>query len=371
MAPTDPIEDLPDTEETYHESSDEDFNPAAAPPDESSSSSSSDEGDGSTKRDPQKRKRKRKAPSPIDLDSGDEVTLEAARKRKAKKRKGNNKTSNDEDILLFSDDEGGEGGLVKTRAQRRVEQKERRPLARTDGATVDVDALWAQMSATPLKPLYSTSTLKGIDGEATKVQDTAMGGTNGALIAVEESDLVAVKRIYTFAGQRTTEEQQIPRSSLDKYLAEGWKAVDLPAQGIADEESAKDTTTTDSRPKIRRPLRRPSRFDPNPTGQVRGLAPEHQLTWPRQTTKSVQADQENMPAPEAPRIQRPEKAQKLNVVDKSRHDWTKYVDKEGIAEELDEHEKTKEAYLGRMDFLASVEAKREEERLRMKSKATS
>jgi hypothetical protein len=47
-------------------------------------------------------------------------------------------------------------------------------------------------------------------------------------------------------------------------------------------------------------------------------------------------------------------------------DWTGFVDKEGIAEELDTHGKTKEAYLGRMEFLAGVEARREEERKRVK-----
>jgi hypothetical protein len=72
-----------------------------------------------------------------------------------------------------------------------------------------------------------------------------------------------------------------------------------------------------------------------------------------------------MPPPELPG-KRPDKAQKLNVVDKSRMDWTGFVDKEGIADELDTHGKTKEAYLGRMEFLAGVEARREDERMRVK-----
>lgn len=114
MAPSDPTEDLPDAEENYHESSDEDFNPEVARADEVSSSSDEDEVD--TKK---PRKGKRKAIETEDLDSGDEVTIEAARKRKAKKRKGG-KAQHDEDII-FSDDEGGDGGLIKTRAQRATE----------------------------------------------------------------------------------------------------------------------------------------------------------------------------------------------------------------------------------------------------------
>jgi hypothetical protein len=112
MAPLDPLEDLSDLEKDYHESSDEDFNPIAAPVDESASSS-----DEEAEAKPVKAKAKRKAPGDDALDSGDEVTIDAIRKRRAKKRKG----QHDDDDLILSADEGGEGGLIKTRAQRRVE----------------------------------------------------------------------------------------------------------------------------------------------------------------------------------------------------------------------------------------------------------
>lgn len=114
MAPIDPIDDLSDAEANYHESSDEDFNPTAVPADEPSDSS--DEEDAPAAK-PTKSKRKRKAADDEELDSGDEVTIEAARKRKSKKRKGDKA---DEDDLILSDDDA-EGGLIKTRAQRRVE----------------------------------------------------------------------------------------------------------------------------------------------------------------------------------------------------------------------------------------------------------
>jgi len=115
---------LPDTfqyvseeENNYHESSDEDFNPATLAAEASSSSEDDDRAEPSGL-DTAPRKRKRKVLSPIELDSGDERTIEAAKKRKARKKDG----GDDGDTgLLFSDDEGGEGGLIKTRAQRRVE----------------------------------------------------------------------------------------------------------------------------------------------------------------------------------------------------------------------------------------------------------
>jgi hypothetical protein len=348
-------EDVDNTNDIYHESSDEDFNPETAPVEEASSSEDEDH----VTIEPTQRKGKRKAPADDALDSGDEVTIQTARKKRAKRKKKGSK--DDEEDLIVSDEEGGEGGLIKTRAQRRVEGKERRPLARTEGATVDVDALWAQMTAAPLKPLQSS-----LSKEPDALKDYVP--VVNIPVAVEEEQQLTVKKVYTFAGQDTTEEKQIPRSHLDKYLEDGWKTLDAPVAATPVEETPTDSSQPTGS-KVRRPLRRPSRFDPNPTGYVRALAPEYQLSWPRTATAATPAEQENADVPpEAPKA-KPEKAQKLNVVDKSRMDWTGFVDKEGIAEELDTHGKTKEAYLGRMEFLAGVDARREEERRNLKIKA--
>jgi hypothetical protein len=334
--------------EKYDESQDEDFNPDDAPQEEASSSSDEDEAVAK----PAPRRGKRKAPVDEELDSGDEVTIQNARKKRSKKQKKGKKGDDDEDVLLSE----GEGGLVKTRAQRRVEQVERRPLARTEGATVDVDALWAQMTAAPLKPIQPTEPTK----PDPSIDQTAAANKPAQPI-VEEEEQITIKKTYTFAGQDTTEEKSIPRSHLDKYTSDGWQTTDAPSQPSDTASKPKANTS-----KIRRPLRRPSRFDPNPTGYVRTLAPEFQLTYPRATATSTTPNENAlMPPPELP-AKGKEKTQKLNVVDKSRMDWTGFVDKEGIAEELDTHGKTKEAYLGRMEFLAGVEARREEERKKVK-----
>lgn len=421
MAPHDPFDDMEEDEKTYHESSDEDFNPTAAPADESSASSNENEDEdkdnaeqATSKKNKGKsrgkpgngklnNKRKRKAPATDELDSGDEATIEAANQRKAKKQQKANQLGGDSEDdddsgdngLLWSDDEGGEGGLIRTRAQRRVEPKEKRPLARTDGATVDVEALWAAMSAAPLHPVVvdPKNVETGHDASLANDSNTIGGGARASAqeeeAAHNETDTVLVRKTYTFAGQRTTEEKHVPRSILKGQLAEGWKQVAATAAGPSpsmqekgsagdnegDSQSRKQTqdgqevSQSKVQRSIRRPPRRPSRFDPNPTGFVRGLLPEHQLTWPRKVTASTNG-QQNVPAPEAHKIARPDKAQKLNVVDKSRLDWTGFVDKEGIAEELQVHGKTKEAYLGRMDFLAGVEARQEEERRRAKPTTT-
>ncbi|KAH0536513.1 swr complex subunit, partial [Trichoglossum hirsutum] len=52
---------------------------------------------------------------------------------------------------------------------------------------------------------------------------------------------------------------------------------------------------------------------------------------------------------------------KLNTIEKSKLDWAGFVDKEGLKDDLDVHGRAKEGYLGRMEFLGRVEAKREEE----------
>lgn len=340
MAPKTYGDEDEEPEVPYHESSDEDFNPDSAPADDAASSSEDEDAA------PTQRTGKRKAPVDDELDSGDEVTIEAARKKKAKKRKKGSK-----DDVLLSEDEGGAGGLIKTRAQRAVEKTERRPLARTEGATVDVDALWAQMTAAPLQPeqpppLHEVSTAHDA---APAVPQTASGPV--------EEELLTVTKTYTFAGQTTTEEKQIPRSLLEHHTADGWKPTTAVKKPSAADPAAAKPAHAHAHSRVRRPLRRPSRFDPNPTGYVRALPPTQQLSWPRASTAAG-----GLAAPPSAELdKKPEKATKLNVVAKSRMDWTGFVDKEGIADELVEHGKSKDNYMSRKDFLAGVEQRREEE----------
>lgn len=49
------------------------------------------------------------------------------------------------------------------------------------------------------------------------------------------------------------------------------------------------------------------------------------------------------------------KPKKMSVLDKSSHDWNKLVAKEGIAEELSQHNKSKGSYLDKQKFLNSVD----------------
>ena len=63
------------------------------------------------------------------------------------------------------------------------------------------------------------------------------------------------------------------------------------------------------------------------------------------------------------------KAQRLNVVDKSKLDWAEHVDaQEGAREELEKAKRDKGSYLDRRDFLERVEERGESSRSGMKGK---
>lgn len=119
MDPTD--KGAQDPEDDYASSEDEDFNPTevGAHDDEDVSASSGDEEIPATAAAPKARKsaKKRKqadADQEAELDSGDEATIQEFEKKKRRKKAAAAAAVDD-------GDSGGEGGLIKTRAQRRAE----------------------------------------------------------------------------------------------------------------------------------------------------------------------------------------------------------------------------------------------------------
>lgn len=157
-------------------------------------------------------------------------------------------------------------------------------------------------------------------------------------------EMVKIKRTYKFAGEVITEEKLVPKDSAEAklYLSE---TKDKPVDGADDEDAASKTSAL----KLRRPLRKYSRFDPNPPDAIK-------KSWEKQPA-TAEADNNKQA-----------KGPKLNTVEKSRLDWAEYVDQAGIKDELNVHSKAKEGYLGRMEFLSRVDAKREEERRRIRLK---
>jgi hypothetical protein len=344
-SPTDP-------DEEYKSSEDEDFNPDAvdAPPDEDLSS---DEDDVPQQQKKVSKKRKKAQSDAEELDSGDEATITEL--RRAKKAKA------DDD-----EDSGGEGGLIKTRAQRRAEyvklslhyrvnanslcrkqERQEYQKADTDNVTVDVDALWASMTAKPMRPTRDQpKPEQAVNSQGTAPEDVNDKDTRPD---ADSDGLITIKRSYDFAGQKVTEEKRVHKDSAEAKLF------------LANNDPTKQTkprspSPKDNQPTLRRPLRRASKFEPNPTGEVRGLPPERQrLRTPSRA--DVLAQSKRLEEEEAKKG----KVVKLNTVQKSAIDWATHVDEEGLKDELDEYGRSKQGYIGKMDFLRGVHGKKEEE----------
>ncbi|KAI9802155.1 MAG: swr complex subunit [Piccolia ochrophora] len=330
--PPNTVKDPQHEDEDYESSDDADFDPSATTAVDDAVSSSEDDDETATSKPTTKKRKVDRAGhddgADLDFDnSGDEATI-----RKGKRKRGAEAVEEDE--------EGGEGGLVKTRAQRAKEHEEKKPLASTTGATVDVDALWASMMAPPTTSAV-TPKIEGTSqseeqatngGDSSDYQTNANNDTstpaanaeiekksNSASIVPESSnqeEMITIKRAYDFAGETITEEKQVPKSSAEARLF-------LESQQQA---------SPSPKPALRRPKKRVSMFEPNPSGTVKGLANNSHTN----------------------------KGPKLNTIEKSKLDWAGFVDREGIKDELDVHSRAKEGYLNRMDFLGRVEANQEE-----------
>jgi hypothetical protein len=235
-------------------------------------------------------------------------------------------------------------------------QQERRPLTQIGNATADVDSIWARLAnlpiGRPLEPLEPKP-------------------------SENEEDYITIHRTTKFAGQVTTEERRVLKTSQEAkvYLAEQEankkkqqkeQEAEL-AEAIA--ENGEAESDGPAPPPLRRPLFRKSRFESNPTGEVKALPPHLQLRWPRDKLLPGRVSGTDENAPFNPRaLPKLAPAAKLNTVQKSKYDWAGYVDKAGIAEELDQYGKSKQSYAERTGFLNRLEGRKEEERLAAKRK---
>ncbi|EEP78071.1 predicted protein [Uncinocarpus reesii 1704] len=369
MAPALPADAAPpetnlqtlDDDEQYNSEEDSDFDVNAP-----AEINDGDESASEAEVDNPPRKRRKLTPSPdgehdgdeyvLDgaLDSGDEATIRKAKEKKERRQRKGKKAADNEiedDFEAGSEDDegGGGGGFVRTRAMKMKMQEERKPLAKIDGATVDVDAVWAQMNA-PDFGAQATNSKNEEQPTAADADKVMLEGDKRPSPRPGE-ETITIKRTYKFAGDIITEEKVVPKDSAEAkvYLAsiEEAKPKESP---MDDDQESEQAPTTDRRP-LQRPLRRFSRFDPNPPDM-------YKRSWVKTAQTSATAgDKQALPGV-TPTVTGP----KLNTVMKSKLDWAAYVDKAGIKDELDVHSRAKEGYMGRMEFLGRVEANREEER---------
>ncbi|KAJ6137121.1 hypothetical protein N7471_003607 [Penicillium samsonianum] len=338
-------------EEAYDSAEDEDFELDAAP-DDSDLSSDADEA-----AEPAKKKRKTDTQSQIpkdaELDSGDEATIRRAREKKEKKTKGKKPkgkrardSDEDDGDIDMDDDEGGTGGFVRTRAMKQhitaqtAGQDRRRDRGR--GRPMGTDE--CPQAHTGLQPPQTQQIPESAPApeptSETKAQD--QGAKHAERIighAAHADQMIKIKRTYKFAGEWITEEKVVPKHSAEAkaFLSSGENV----------EYTDEDAAAANAARNLRRPLRKISRFDPNPTGTIK-------KSWEKQLV----TDDKDARGP------------KINTVEKSRLDWASYVDSAGIKDELRTHSKAKEGYIGRMDFLGRMEDKREDERRAARLKGT-
>ena len=141
-----------------------------------------------------------------------------------------------------------------------------------------------------------------------KASDTAAESITPTMPSTldEVGDYITITHTTRFAGTTTTSTKRVPRNSAEAKLY-------LSSQ-------AKPPDNMPGKAPLRRPKKRASAFD---------------------TAAS--------------------KAQpvKLNCIEKSKMDWAGFVDREGIADDLEGQAKAKEGYHSRMEFLKGVEEKRD------------
>ena len=335
-------------ENDYDEEGDSDFNVGEGNDDVISSSSDDEDAEDTTNAArPNKRRKTAKVAQSnevlVELDSGDEATIREREKIKRKQKKTGQIEDDD------SQDEQ-QGWRARTRAMRErdKDEKKRNKLASIRGSTIDVDKLWEEMNKTGGPDLPSPSVVHssgGVGREGTNAGRSSAQKDVSVQSSVQQAqnpngdrtenrnatslpdDMITIRRTYQFAGELHTEEKVVPKSSAEAQL---WLS----------QQSAKDQPAKiyDSR-LMRRPLRKISRFDPN----LHNLE-SIKKSWAKQLI-----------------VDGVEIGPKLNTVEKSKMDWAAHVDQEGLKDELDEHARAKEGYLGRMDFLGQVEQRREEE----------
>ncbi|KAK7923285.1 bucentaur or craniofacial development-domain-containing protein [Apiospora marii] len=323
----------PFLDEDYASEEDSDFSPDAVAADEKEEGEEASESEDDSTEPAATTKRKRDATEPDNGEgdyenSGDELIISKGKKRH-KKHKAKDGAAND--------DEGGEGGLIKTRSMRATEKAERKSHAVTGPVTVDVNDLWAQMMAGPVVPSKTAAEEATNDKQLGDSAKETAEPTEASKSAAESEapTMIKIKRTYNFAGKVHTEEKMVPRDS-----AEAKVYLDSLGPGADEALALNEDEDEPSKRQPRKAFR--SVFEP----VIEGLTARGDL---------------NLGVAARLQLREQAKAKKLNVVEKSRMDWAGFVDKAGIKDELQLAGKSKQSYTSRQDFLARVDAKRDDD----------
>jgi hypothetical protein len=200
----------------------------------------------------------------------------------------------------------GQGGLIKTRAQRQVEEQQEKDYekAKKQESSLDVDSLWESMN---------------------------QKGQSKSENELPQEEYVTIRRRYEFAGNVTMEEKSVLKSSAEgkAYLKEREIESQAEKTGLLKEV---DELKAD--------------FASNETLKRHAEAAPMKRKAPKKKKSSLLAELEAG------------KAKRMNTLEKSRLDWVGFVDQEGIKDDLTHFNKG--GYLQKQDFLNRVEHKMDE-----------
>ena len=231
-----------------------------------------------------------------------------------------------------------------------------------EGITVDVNALWATLSSAPVgrrsRPLIQEVEDGEQNGHTNGAQTVTTSDGTATVVGENTSkdgeEFVTITHTYEFAGQTVSEQKRVHRDSAEAKL---YLATQNPSK-----QSRIALDVSGNRVALQRPLKRASMFEPNPTGEVKGL-PAHRQRLRTPSRTDVLAQQKRLEQEEE---EKKAKAQRINTVQKSAIDWAAHVDKEGLRDELTTYDRSKQGYMSKMDFLNNVEGRREQEERRVR-----
>ncbi|CCH40575.1 SWR1-complex protein [Wickerhamomyces ciferrii] len=254
----------------------------------------------------------------FDPENGDDDNEEDEKVRKPVKgsKKGAKGQVNDDGLdyekevksANYSRIESSEGGLIKTRTQRAQEELQSKQYKDVNNvqSSVDVNDLWKQLqeqSQARLKNRYSSS---------------SPSPSSDNIQPLNSNEQIKIKRKYEFAGEIVTEEKLVNKDSAEarEYLnsiKNNPKSEIETKNGSKDSKDGKELKQHDG-PRLRIKRKRPPLLEGIISGAIKP---------------------------------------KFNTLEKSKLDFAQFVDKEGIDDELRQH--NKDGYLERQDFLSRVE----------------
>ncbi|CEP64815.1 Swc5p LALA0_S13e03620g [Lachancea lanzarotensis] len=208
----------------------------------------------------------------------------------------------------YSHIESGQGGLVRTRRGRILEEQQMRENKyeelRETGISQQTISAWDELQTQSNQRLRKSISVMS--------EEAANESQNGL-----QEELVLIDRRYEFAGEILHEKKMIPKNSAEAQ--EYFNNLRFKKTQTGPDSAAASSTTkvaiNDRGLKLRRVLKRPPILEQIIAGALKP---------------------------------------KLTTLEKSRLDWATYVDKEGINDELSLH--NKDGYLEKQDFLNRVES---------------